>query len=139
MEKPGELVELEQLKKFRIAAEDTDPRGWSVISCDADKVGVVRTMLIDTKLLKARYLVCDLHPDLRPVILPLSYARLDPDHKHVIFDLAHTAAFGQLPRYGHTPPTEDLEDQIHQIIAGTTPPHAVEGESVDRRKADRRD
>jgi hypothetical protein len=137
--KPGELVELEQLKGFRVAAGDADPRGWTVVSCDDDAVGTVRTLLIDTALLKVRFLVCDLHPPIaRAVVLPVSYARLDPDQKRLIFDLTHTETFGRLPSYFDVPPTKETEDLIHELVAGTTLPAPPIGESADRRKHDRR-
>jgi hypothetical protein len=133
-------VKLEDLKGFRVASDDPDPRGWSVVSCDADEVGVVRTMLIDTELLKARYLVCDLRlAPVHAVVLPVSYARLDADHKRVIFDLTSTDAFGRLPAYTDVPPSKEIEDQILELVAGTKLPDHVEGESMDRRKHDRRD
>ena len=82
------LVELESLSGFRVAADESDPRGWGVISCDGDQVGVVRTMLIDTELLKARYFVTELANASRVVLLPVPLARLDAHAKRVIFDIA---------------------------------------------------
>jgi photosynthetic reaction center H subunit len=138
--KQGELIALENLKGFQVASDDPDPRGWSVISCDADAVGVVRTLLIDTALMKARYLVCDLQqPPVHTVVLPVTYARLDPEHKHVIFDLTSTVTFGQLPAYTDVPPSKEIEDQIHQLVAGTKPPEPPAGQSMDRRRSDRRE
>ena|SRR5688572_17989269 len=138
MELQGELVELDKLEDYRVSSDDPDPRGWAVVSCDAESVGVVRTLLVDTRLLKARFYIAELERERRSVALPVIYSRLDPEQKRVIFDTAGAEAFSLLPPYVGTQLDQSTEDRIHQLIAGTTPPHIEPGESADRRKDDRR-
>ena len=133
-----ELVELENLKGYRVVSEEPDPRGWAVVCCDGEPVGVVRTLLVDPELLKARFFVVELETERRRVVVPVVYSRLDPEKKRVIFDTATADAFTRLPPYTDTPPDQATEDEIHQLIAGTTPPPPDHGESADRRQSDRR-
>jgi photosynthetic reaction center H subunit len=132
------LVDLESLKGYRVVSEEPDPRGWIVVCGDAEPVGVVRTMLVDPELLKARFFVVELEQQRRRVLVPVIYSRLDPEKKRVIFDTAPAEAFAQLPVYADVVPDEATEDEIHKLIAGTTPPAADHGVSAERRQEDRR-
>jgi hypothetical protein len=129
------LVELESLSGFRVAADESDPRGWAVISCDGDQVGIVRTMLVDTELLKARYFVTALANSTRTVLLPVPLARLDNHARRVIFDVAPLAAFSKLPDYLGNEPTQEEDDAVHLILIGTGRPGPITEASVDRREA----
>ena len=136
---PGhKLVELESLSGFRVAADESDPRGWVVISCDGDQVGTVRTMLVDTELLKARYFVTELSNPTRTVLLPVPLARLDNHAKRVIFDVAPVEAFSKLPAYLGNEPTQEEDDAVHLILIGTERPGPAPEASLDRRNALRR-
>jgi hypothetical protein len=136
---PGhKLVELETLSGFRIAADENDPRGWGVISCEGDQVGVVRTMLIDTELLKARYFVTELAHTTRTVLLPVPLARLDAPAKRVIFDVSPPDAFSKLPDYLGTEPTQAEDDAVHLILIGTERQVPAPDASADRRNSSRR-
>jgi hypothetical protein len=138
MDPGSKLVELELLQGFRVAADESDPRGWIVVSCDGDQVGVVRTMLVDTVLLKARYFVTELGNTSRRILLPVPLARLDAKARRVIFDVSPLAAFAELPDYVGTEPTQAEDDAAHVILAGTAAPKPAPESSPDRRHNSRR-
>jgi hypothetical protein len=132
------LADLDTLRGFKVASDESDPRGWTVVSCDNDEVGVVRTILVDIELMKARYLVTDLSASSRTVLLPVPLARLDDKAKRVIFDVSPRQAFAELPAYGGTEPTPEEDDATHRILAGTESAHGSPESSLDRRHSDRR-
>jgi len=131
------LAELEQDGDFRIAKEDVDPRGWAVVGCNAAELGKVRTLLVDTDLMRAMYFVCDLTPN-RAVLLPVVYARLDKSNCRVIFDVVDAAMCDRLPAYTGEMPDEARRDRIVWIIASgiaNAAPAATERRQLDRRSA----
>ncbi len=132
------LVEMESLHGFRVATDESDPRGWNVVSCDGDQVGLVRTMLIDTEALKARYLLTELANSSRRVLLPVALARLDAGARRVIFDLSSLDAFSRLPDYLGTAPTQAEDDAVHLILAGVQRVGPTPDASADRRHSSRR-
>jgi hypothetical protein len=132
------LVELDATPEFCIAANEPDPRGWSIVSAEGQSVGIVRTLLIDTDRLKARYFVGELLGDVRAVLLPVPLARLDLQKHRVIYDVSPATAFASLPRYIGSSPTEHDRDQIQRMLAATEtvpPNHAA---SAERRQRERR-
>lgn len=58
------LTPLRKLLHYRIAAGDPDVRGWEVLGSDGRKIGEVDDLLVDTDLLRARYLDVTLDPGL---------------------------------------------------------------------------
>jgi hypothetical protein len=136
MRRAAHLAELEQVPEFAIAREEPDPRGWPVVACDARKVGVVRTLIVDTGLLTARYFVCELEAE-RFVAVPVAYARFDLDGCRVIFDVADSKTFHDLPAYRGTPPGVAEAAMIDRLMVGGVP-LATPGASQDRRQTERR-
>jgi hypothetical protein len=137
METTPNLVEIDSLRGFRVAADECDPRGWGVIDCEGDQVGIVQTLLIDTELMKARYLVTQLESS-RRVLLPVPLARLDEHAKRVIFDVSPAESFSALPDYVGTQPTPAEDDVIHMVLIGTERAVGSPEISPDRRHSSRR-
>lgn len=50
------LKKLNELDDFTVAAGSPDPRGWQVVSSDGRDVGRVTDLIVDTTVMKARYL-----------------------------------------------------------------------------------
>jgi|SRR5687767_399863 len=131
------LRDLDDLGGYRVSGDDDDPRGWTVVSCSAVAVATVRTLLVDTESLKARYFICVRTSDSADIALPVSLARLDPGEKQVIFDLTDTTVFGSLPIFRGSL-DKDAEDRIQELLIGEKIPEPATRESADRRAADRR-
>ncbi|MGH7467498.1 MAG: PRC-barrel domain-containing protein [Longimicrobiales bacterium] len=138
MERAGTLIELDEAAQLRIAPDEPDPRGWSVVSREGCSVGVVRTLLVDTERLKVRYFVSDLSENEGQVLLPVPLARLDPRQRRVIYDVSPAAVFSSLPRYSGSSPTEHDEDHILSLLAGTASVPPDRGATTERRQRDRR-
>src|SRR5215207_3044268 len=109
--RPKTLIELERADSFAVAKDDNDPRGWAVVGCDGNELGKVRTLLVDTELLRAVYLVCDLTSN-RAVLLPITYARLDKENSRVIFDVIDAQGCDKLQAYTGAAPDAAQQDAI---------------------------
>jgi uncharacterized protein (TIGR02271 family) len=56
----GENLEpLSELHGFTIEKDDPDPRGWTVVSQQGQRIGKVDDLIVDKTLMKVRYLVVD--------------------------------------------------------------------------------
>ena len=131
------LAELEQLVGFQVAADEPDPRGWTVVACNGEEVGTVRTLVIDTDLLKARYFVTQLHCDSRVVLLPVPLARVDVTTSRVVYDASAAECFNFLPAYPGLPTCVD-DDLLHVTLIGDTGCQPNPARSADRRQQRRR-
>ena len=130
------LAELDSMVGFRVAPGETDPRGWTVVACNGAAVGVVRTLLIDTELLKARYLVTQLESN-RLVVLPVVLARFDSPARRVIYDAAEADCIARLPDYAGLPTAVDA-DLIQMTLIGDSSVLPNPNGSPDRRRYSRR-
>ncbi len=133
--RPAALMELERADAYRVAKDEADPHGWAVVGCDGVELGKVRTMLVDTELMRALYFVCDLTPD-RAILLPITYARLDPENCRAIFDVINASVCERLPAYVGVMPTPDEQDEIVTTITSGIADAAPA--TSDRRQLDRR-
>jgi len=129
------VMELERADAYRSSSGEADPRGWALVGCDGSELGKVRTLLVDTGLMRALYFVCDLASQ-RTVLLPLTYARLDPSACRVIFDVIDAAACEKLPEYHGVSPTEEESATILAVLTSAVSNCAPT--PVDRRQLDRR-
>ncbi len=84
------LVHLADMHDLRVAEGDSDIRGWAVKTADGEKVGAVTDLIIDTQLMKVRYVEARIDREVlnasadRHVLVPLASARLDHD-SNVVF------------------------------------------------------
>jgi hypothetical protein len=129
----SELLELERAEAYTVAKDDVDPRGWSVVGCDSTTLGTVRTLLVDTELMRAVYFVCDLTPG-HAVLLPIAYARLDQEQCRVIFDVIDAAVCAELPAYDGSLPTAQQRAAIDAVMmAGAASTRCEERRQSERR------
>jgi hypothetical protein len=98
------LVHLDDAGDLKVADGDSDIRGWTVRSSDGQQIGKVKDLVVDTLLMKVRYLEATLQladgssAKDRVVLISLKNARLDEKEDDVI--LLQTAAEArQLPTY----------------------------------------
>lgn len=54
------LRPLSDLRGYDVEKGDIDPRDWPVVTTDGTRVGTVNDLIVDTRSMKARYLVVDL-------------------------------------------------------------------------------
>jgi len=59
-----QVAPLRELTDYKVAGDDPDVRGWTVIANDGQKVGEVNDLLVDTAALRVRYLDVELDGDL---------------------------------------------------------------------------
>jgi hypothetical protein len=129
----SELLELERAEAYTVAKDDVDPRGWTVVGCDGETFGNVRTLLVDTELMRAVYFVCDLTPG-HAVLLPVAYARLDQQQCRVIFDVIDATACAELQAYDGSLPTAEQRAAIDAVMMAG----AASNRCEERRQSDRR-
>ncbi len=117
------VVPLDQLDDFRVAEGDPDVRGWEVIASDGQKVGEVDQLLVDTAVMKVRYLDVDIDGGLlgevgrsRHVLIPIGYARLDQFGDHVVVDALASSDVAGLPEYYRQVITQEFEEHLHQQL-----------------------
>lgn len=98
------LVYLDDMSDLKVAEGDSDIRGWNVRSADGQSIGKVTDHVVDTALMKVRYLEAKLQntegsPELdRMVLIPISIARLDEKDDDVVLNTSASDA-RQLPAY----------------------------------------
>ena len=99
------LVPLKQLGDYEVADDSADVRGWPVHSADDRRIGMVDDLLVDTRDLKARYLMIDrehVEPDAGPgrmqLIFPVSTAVVEYNQRKVRVAIT-SAQVDMLPPY----------------------------------------
>ncbi len=135
---------LTDLDDYKVASDDPDVRGWTVVDASNHEVGKVDNLLVDMTREKVRYLDVDLNKDLlgkdhEPLasndpsgvheyekdgdvhmIVPIGLARLDVDNKKVISDEINSNIIrqGHFHRKGqHISP--DYERRVVSAISTT--------------------
>lgn len=118
-EAPPRFARLSGLDDFRIAEGNADPRRWAVHGADDRAIGQVEDLLVDTRALKARYVVCevdehalDLEPQRRRVLVPVGFVRLDPARRVALVDRITARAVAEMPLYTGQELTRELEHDV---------------------------
>jgi uncharacterized protein (TIGR02271 family) len=98
------LMPLSRMDDFKVADDDKDVRGWSVIARDGERIGKVDDLLVDTNARRVRYLGVDLDRGLLSgghsghVLVPVESVRLDRNEK-VLLDSVGRGEVLSLPTY----------------------------------------
>jgi sporulation protein YlmC with PRC-barrel domain len=133
------LHALSNLDDYKVASDDPDVRGWTVISGDNENVGKVDELIVDTKRMKVRYLVVDINnkyvadPDNEDfhMLIPVGAARLHEKNNDVIVSNITTDNITHYPPYYGDRITRDQEQSIRRFYeAGGTVPATTATESV---------
>jgi uncharacterized protein (TIGR02271 family) len=53
------LQPISDLSNYKVEEGDIDPRGWTVVGNDGNRIGTVDDLIVDTRAMKVRYLVVD--------------------------------------------------------------------------------
>jgi uncharacterized protein (TIGR02271 family) len=116
---------LSSLRDLEVAGDSPDVRGWNVATLNDRPVGRVEDLIVDTREMKARYLLVDLstgdgEPDRSPstreerVLVPLDRAHIDESEHLVRLDVVTATA---LPRFSGT-----IGDDYDERYRRTAPP-----------------
>jgi hypothetical protein len=111
------LVHLADVHDLRVADGDPDIRGWDVCTAGGEKVGTVKDLIVDTRLMKVRYIEARIDretlnsSDDRYVLIPIGSARLDDAKDHVYLDAAVVDP-RSLPPYDRSPLSREYEQYL---------------------------
>ena len=119
VEPPAEprLRPLAELKGFRVAGEETDIRGWTLVDRRGDEAGEVRELLVDVPAKQVRYVVVWLTEPERGAALPVGYLEIDDSAGQVVTPALTREDIRLLPAYD-PPLTRAFENRIHAALEG---------------------
>lgn len=121
------VAALSDLDDFQVAEGYPDPRGWDVTLAGGDKVGEVHDLIVDTRVMRTRYLDLRLDKDAigtdkdRDVLVPVGAAQLDENDDHVLLGSLTAAQLAGMPMYDHGTISRQYEDSVlaRMPVAGT--------------------
>ena len=119
------LVHLDDVDEFKVADGDPDIRGWDVRTADGRKIGRVEDLIVDTGLMKVRYIEAKLDHEVthtdndRHVLIPIGTARLDDDEDDVYLSTSIVDP-QQLPEYDRSHFNRDYEVSLRGQFGGTS-------------------
>lgn len=71
------IVPMRAARDFSVEAQDPDPRGMTVVGADGVVAGTVTDIWVDRAEPRAAFLEVAVEPDLRHVLLPMPFVRID--------------------------------------------------------------
>jgi photosynthetic reaction center H subunit len=72
------LALLAEAPEFRLADGQPDVRGWTLLGCSDERIGVVNELVLDTKREAVRYALVDLENGETPRLVPIGYLEPEP-------------------------------------------------------------
>lgn len=131
------LHRLNDLDDYKVASDDPDVRGWTVISGDNEKVGKVDELIVDTQRMKVRYLLVKVNDDLgfnkdeSNILIPIGAARLHEKNNDVIVSGLTSTNLKGYPFYKGNAITRNDEQTIRSFFeSGGTVPAPTDTESI---------
>jgi hypothetical protein len=119
------LVHLDDMADLQVADGDPDIRGWDVRTADGEKIGTVKDLIVDTGLMKVRYIEASINKDVlnasddRHVLIPIGSARLDDDEDDVYLSSSIVDP-RTLPPYDRKALSREYEVALRERFPGTT-------------------
>ncbi len=113
----GQLAHLSEMDNYEIADGEPNIKGWDVRTVNGEKIGDVEDLIVDTALMKVRYIEVKLekamamNDELRHALIPIGSARLDDDKDDVFISL-HSEQVVSLPAYVHGALTREYETTL---------------------------
>ena len=112
------IMPLRRAVGFKVAAEDTDPRGMSVHGADRQLVGSVSDIWVDRAEPQIRYLEVTTSPSQR-VLLPIHFCRIDAARSRIDVRALLAHQFAKVPQLANPDQvTRREEDRICAYYAG---------------------
>lgn len=131
------LARLKDLKDYKVASDDPDVRGWTIVSGDNENIGKVDELIVDTKRMKVRYLVVDVAENFAAdkkdhyMLVPIGAARLHEKNNDVIVSGITTRNTSNYPVYRGDTISRNYENSIRRFYeAGGTVPSPSASESI---------
>lgn len=138
------LVHLDDMSDLQVADGDPDIRGWDVRTADGEKIGKVKDLIVDTGLMKVRYIEARIDKEVlnatddRHVLIPIGSARLDDDEDDVYLSSSIVDP-RTLPPYDRNALSREYEISLRERFpggAGTNPASASRQNLADSRSDD---
>jgi photosynthetic reaction center H subunit len=105
----AKIVPMRVARDFAVAADDGDPRGYSVVGADRRAAGSVSDIWVDRSEVLIRYLEVEL-ADGRHVLLPMTFASIDKRRRTVNVHAIMSRQFAAVPATAHADEVTLLEE-----------------------------
>jgi len=115
------IVPLRADPDHHIAEEDSDPRGWSVVTTDGQQVGTISDLWVDRSEVLLRYFEATVEgvSGVRSVVFPIGFGELDTKRKLVRVPAVTAPQFLDAPMLKNADSiTLREEDQVSGYFAG---------------------
>lgn len=111
------LYRLGELNDWKVASDDPDVRGWTIIDRDRREFGTINELIVDPDQEKVRYLDVvakgqHASGNEEHLLIPVGVARIDDDDKRVIVRDINSEFLNSYPAHRGDNITRDHEHQI---------------------------
>lgn len=109
------LYGLNELEDYKVASDDPDVRGWTIVDRDNHEFGVIQELIVDPEQEKVRYLdVVPKHSgsgasEENHMLIPIGVARIDHDQNRVLVTEIDKDLLNGYPTHKTEPITRDYE------------------------------
>lgn len=124
------VAALGDLGDFQVADGYPDPRGWRVIASDGTEVGTVHDLIVDTGVMRTRYLdvrlsqlpaIDGIETEERDVLVPVGAAQLAEEDDEVMLASMTAEQAAALPAFTHGEITREYENDLRGAVPATRP------------------
>jgi len=133
----GQLAHLSEMDDYEISDGEPDIKGWDVRTMTGAKVGKVEDLIVDTALMKVRYIEVKFDKllmasgEMRHALIPIGASRLDDDADDVLVNLRDDQLI-TLPAYVRGTLTREYESELlHGFERADTSSPTLVGEASD--------
>lgn len=111
------LYRLAELDDYKVASDDPDVRGWTVLDRDKEVLGTINELIVDPNQEKVRYLDVAPSRDLKTegearLLIPIGVARINENDNKVVVDTIDKDEFRTYPTYRGDMITRDYETTV---------------------------
>ncbi|WP_242929141.1 PRC-barrel domain-containing protein [Pontibacter vulgaris] len=116
------LMPLSSMKEYKVAKDNPDVLGWRVVGSDGESLGIVKDLIVDPQLMKARYLsvVADRRffntDNDQNLLVPIGAAALDKSGKKVFLSSVDSKSVAHYPVFHSWPIPDDYEYAVRDTF-----------------------